>query len=85
VRRAAVQRDPALLSEHRIAMDVNAIQDEVLWNLRELRLRRAGAEHDDVARAVHVGLKLDELDPPVMSPGDRRERRRSVRGLDLGQ
>ena len=47
VRRAAVERDAALLPDDRIAMDVDAVEDQIV---RDLRCGlRCAAERDDVA------------------------------------
>ena len=70
---ARVQRDAALLSVQRIAVDVDAIDDDLVRDLRQLGLRgRSVAELDDVAVALLVGGELEEQQPPVMRAGGRR-------------
>ena len=72
----AVQRHAALLPEHRIAVDVQAIEHEIVRHLRQIGLRRvAGAQRDDVAGAALIGEKLQEHQLPMI-----RGRRGGERG-----
>ena len=73
--RRAVQRDATLLSQRGIAVDVAAIDDQIVRHLASSFCAGAAvAEPDDVAGAVRGRAELEELQPPVMGAGRRAER-----------
>ncbi len=83
---AAVERDAALLPFQRIAVDIAAVDDDLLRRLRAIALRRAAvAEQDDVAGAVLRRRELEQLEAPVVRARGRSQRRLAIWRLDLRQ
>jgi hypothetical protein len=73
---AAVERDAALLAERRIAVQVDAIDDQLISDVGQLRLTGvAGAELNDVSPAFQVRLELEEHQRPVMRAEGGAQRR----------
>src|SRR5204862_1588685 len=73
----------ALLPEHRIAVDVQAIEHEIVRHLRQIGLRRvAGAQRDDVAGAALIGEKLQEHQLPVVGGRGGLQRRTGIGRLE---
>ena len=85
MRVAAVQRDRAALVPGIHAVDVAAVDDEMLGDLRERRLARvAAAELEQVrARRRFTRQDFDELQTPVGGARGRLKRRAIVIRLDF--
>ena len=85
-RRRAVQRDAAFLPLVGIAVHVQAIDRQVVRDLRRRALRPGPiSQHDDVAGAVDVGQDLEQHQPPVVRAGRGGNRGRSISRPDPGE
>ena len=86
VGRGAVERDPALLTERWITVDVAPIDRQIPWHLGKIGLRsRSVAKPDDVAVALCSGSDLEQLEPPAARAGGRAECRTAIAGPQLGE
>ena len=84
--RRAVERDAALLAARGIAVDVAAIDDQIVGHAIEAGLREgAVAERQDVSGAGLVRSEFEEHDRPVMSARGGAQRRRPIRRLQPRQ
>ena len=80
-RRGAVQRDAALLALVRIAVNVEAIDDQIVRRLRDRGLRaRSVAERDQIAATI--ALHFEEEQPPVVRAGRGLDRRAAAARTD---